>query len=295
VSLPQTIRFVLTHPLNRDRKLQSLWRYLGWQIGSRLVPGPVACDFVEGSRLLVCPGMKGATGNLYAGLHDFEEMALLLHLLRPEDQFVDVGANIGSYTILASAAVGCRCISFEPDANAFAWLQQNISLNDVCDRVETHQQAVGSHLGEIQLTSDLDTTNRVVGPEPQMGKAQSVPLITLDLALEDRQPIAIKIDVEGYETEVLNGAGKVLDSKELCCVLLELNGSGSFYGFDERRMYAQMLDLGFREFQYLPFERALVPLASPGQRNNAILIRDSKRIRDRLKTARHYRVLGSKL
>ena len=45
-------------------------------------------------------GMTGATGNVYCGLHEFEDMALVLHALRPRDLFVDVGANVGSYTVL---------------------------------------------------------------------------------------------------------------------------------------------------------------------------------------------------
>ena len=58
--------------------------------------------------------MTGATGNIYTGLHEFEDMMFLLHLLRPGDIFVDAGANIGSYTVLASAVVGAKSISFEP-------------------------------------------------------------------------------------------------------------------------------------------------------------------------------------
>jgi thymidylate synthase len=58
--------------------------------------------------------MTGATGNIYAGLHEFEDMAFLLHLLRSEDMFADVGSNIGSYTILASGVVGAKSVAFEP-------------------------------------------------------------------------------------------------------------------------------------------------------------------------------------
>jgi hypothetical protein len=54
------------------------------------------------------------TGNLYAGLHEFSEMGFLLHLLRQNDLFVDVGANLGSYTVLASAVCQARNIAFEP-------------------------------------------------------------------------------------------------------------------------------------------------------------------------------------
>ena len=60
----------------------------------------------------------GATGNLYVGLHEFEEMAFLLHFLRRGDLFADVDANVGSYTILAAVAVGTEAIAFEAGKSA---------------------------------------------------------------------------------------------------------------------------------------------------------------------------------
>src|SRR5262245_48181443 len=105
MGLQNSLNFVLRHPLSRGRKFANLKRLFAWQIGSRLVPGPVAINFVNATKLLVRPGMTGATGNIYVGLHEFPEMSFVLHFLRPSDLFVDIGANIGSYTVLAAGAV----------------------------------------------------------------------------------------------------------------------------------------------------------------------------------------------
>ena len=59
-------------------------------------------------------GETGLTGNLYAGLHEFADMAFVMHALRPTDLFVDIGANAGSYTILACAVAKARGCAFEP-------------------------------------------------------------------------------------------------------------------------------------------------------------------------------------
>ena len=67
------------------------------QIGSRLVPGPVLVPFVDSCSLFAQAGMTGITQNIYVGLAEFREMAFLLHVLRPDDLFVDVGANIGTW------------------------------------------------------------------------------------------------------------------------------------------------------------------------------------------------------
>ena len=104
MGLISTARFIIDHPLSRGRKLANLSRFACWQIGARLARGPTVAQFVNSAQLLATPGMAGATGNVYVGLHEFADMSFLLHFLRPNDLFVDVGANIGSYTILASAA-----------------------------------------------------------------------------------------------------------------------------------------------------------------------------------------------
>ena len=70
------------------------------KLGSRLLPGAVLLPFVNEVCLIVRPGMTGATGNVYSDLHEFEDLALVLHALRPDDLFVDIGANVESYLML---------------------------------------------------------------------------------------------------------------------------------------------------------------------------------------------------
>ncbi|MEJ7626598.1 MAG: FkbM family methyltransferase [Ferruginibacter sp.] len=75
--------------------------------------------------------MAGATGNIYMGLHEFPDMGFLLHFLRSEDLFFDIGSNIGSYTILASGQVGAKTFAFEPVPSTFSALHKNILANNL--------------------------------------------------------------------------------------------------------------------------------------------------------------------
>ena len=122
--------YIASHPLTRDRKLRAFTRLLRWQVESRL-RGEVVVPWVEGTRLAARRGMAGATGNIYCGLHEFEDMAFVLHFLRPGDLFVDIGANIGSYTVLASGVRKARTMAFEPDPLTFEALSRNIALNQL--------------------------------------------------------------------------------------------------------------------------------------------------------------------
>ncbi len=82
MSLISTLKFIINHPLNKDNKIAALIRFVKWQCNTRLNPYPIIYPFTTKARLIVQKGMTGATGNLYCGLHDFNDMFFLLHFLR---------------------------------------------------------------------------------------------------------------------------------------------------------------------------------------------------------------------
>lgn len=114
MSLYDTLKVIANHPLNKGRKIRSLIGFVKWQIGSRLVPGQIVYNWVNGTKVIVGPGETGFTGNIYCGLHEFPDMAYVLHVLASEDLFVDIGANVGSYTLLACGAKAAKGYCFEP-------------------------------------------------------------------------------------------------------------------------------------------------------------------------------------
>lgn len=293
MGLLNTYRFIAEHPLTRADKLKAFSRWLRWQIGSRILRWPVAVPFVDDTRLLVKPGMTGATGNIYCGLHEYEDMGFVLHLLRPDDLFVDIGANIGSYTILASAA-GASVISFEPVRTTFEALLDNVHLNRLEARVDARNQAVGRAIGELEMIADQDTTNQALQPgSTYAGKTVRVPLVALDEALQGRVPKLIKIDVEGFETEALAGATETLANPGLWAIVMELNGSGARYGFDEDSLHRHMQSIGFRPCRYDPATRKVIDLN--GERSgsgNTMYLRDPEAIQAEVRKAPVYRVLG---
>jgi len=289
-----TARFIMRHPLNRERKTAALIHWLRWQLGSRLLFGwPVAVPFANGASLLAKPGMTGATGNIYCGLHEFEDMAFVLHFLRPNDLFADIGANIGSYTILA-CTTGARCISFEPVPATYEKFLDNLNLNRSSEQVDARNEAVGQNAGWIEMITDQDTTNQALkSGEKYAGETERVPVTALDKVLQGKIPKLIKIDVECFETEVLAGANQTLMHPQLQAVIMELNGSGVRYGYDENALHLSMLEAGFRSCQYKPMERKIVDLhGNRPETGNTLYIRDLETARNTVKTASRQRVVG---
>jgi FkbM family methyltransferase len=276
-----TFRFLWTHPLLAGRPLYALWRFLGWQLRSRLWPRPVVFAWIGASRLWLRRGWGGLTGNYYAGLYDFEDMGFLLHFLRPGDLFADVGANMGSYTVLAGAVCRARSVSYEPVPSSFERLIANRELNGLGALADCRPRAVGAVAGSVAMTSSYDAMNHVVASGGSAGL--TVPVVTLDEDLAE-VPSLMKIDVEGFESEVLRGARRHLADPRLQAIIIELNGAGRRYGKTDADIHAHLLAAGFGAYRYSPRGRTLTPLAAPGHANT-LYCRDRAFVEARLRSA----------
>jgi FkbM family methyltransferase len=284
------LKFITSHPLNQGHKVKAIFRFVKWQTNTRLNPYPIIYPFTEKSKLIIQKGMTGATQNLYCGLHEYNDMSFLLHFLRAEDSFADIGANIGSYTVLASGHIGAKTFSFEPVPSTFNHLTNNVAINRIENKIIAFNMALGSQHGQFNFTSSYDTMNHVATKNET--NTINVPVETLDHIFENQSiPALLKIDVEGFETEVLMGGVKTLKHKELKAIIIELNGSGKRYGYAEKDIHKTLLNLDFKPFLYNPKERSLTALDTFGTANT-IYVRDVDFVQNRLKTAPKIRILN---
>ena len=290
------IRKIINHPLNQGKPVASIYRFLKWQLGIRIVRCPVVYEWVSGARFIVSKGETGLTGNIYTGLFEFPDMSYLLHVTREEDLFIDIGANVGCYTLLACRSVGSRGVAIEPLPETYSRMVDNIKLNHIEQRVRVYNVGLGEEAGELSFTTNLDTMNHALAPDEIAEGALKVPVVTLDSLLAGDSPTIIKIDVEGFERPVLNGAKEILDNPKLNSVIMELNGSGARYGYDEGEILRLMHDYGFSTYSYDPFRRELVSLEGKNmQEGNTIFIRDIDAVKERLASASKFKILGHEI
>lgn len=278
-AIANLVRATMAHPIAGRQPLRSFSRIVRWQVRSRLTRRPIACRWIGDSLLMVEQGMTGATGNIYFGLHEFADMAVVLHLLRPGDLMLDIGANVGSYTVLAAKVVGAHVHAFEPARETLPRLRANIAANNIAALVTVHDCALGDRDGEIQFSVGLDCLNRVGAP----GASESVTLLRLDSVARDLDPVMLKIDVEGFEPRLFAGAEQTLGKPTLRLIETETTDS---------TILAQLARHGFERRYYDPFTRSLSSASSGIKTNNSLFIRDEAWVADRLRTAPHCDVLG---
>lgn len=288
IQLLKILRFIYNHPFNSENKFGGLVRFFKWQINCRLNPFPILYPYTENSKLIIWKGLTGATGNLYCGLMEYGDMGFLIHFLRPNDLFIDIGANVGVYTILASAEIKAKTVAIEPVPLTFKNLCDNILINHIEDKVKAMNIGLGSKRGKLNFTKSLDTVNHVATENEN--DTIEVEINTLDsILLTEQAPVLLKIDVEGFETEVLIGAAKTLSEKKLKAIIIELNGSGQRYGYDELKIHEKLIEFGFRPFNYNPKIRQLKEIETFGS-HNTIYLRDKEFVENRIISQRNIKI-----
>jgi len=150
--------------------------------------------------------------------------------LRPQDVFWDIGANIGLYSLYAAKRCpSARIHAFEPEARNFSQLQLNLALNR-CDNVAAHQVGVADqvrmsrlYLSRHEAGAAMHSVGRP-GPWNAADTSQPCRAVSIDALVADEHwlcPSLLKIDVDGLEQEILDGARRTLQSGRIRSLLIE--------------------------------------------------------------------------
>ena len=174
-----------------------------------------------------------------------DSLAFFRDYLKEGDRVVDIGANVGDTVLTASIQVGPtgRVVGIEAHPRTFEFLEDNIRLNGVTN-VTLINSAVGATSGTIQFSDDKrDDMNRVGGGDLE------VAIDRLDALIPEALPVALlKVDVEGYEKFVLEGAPEVLRRSQ--SVFFEVSALHfSQFGYMTRDVLCLLLDAGFRLYR----------------------------------------------
>jgi FkbM family methyltransferase len=219
-------------------------------------------------------------------LHEYDDLLFMMRFLRAGDRLIDVGGNAGIYSLLAASTCDAEVEAFEPVPAIANMFERNIRENGFDLRVRLHRKAVGAQVGHIHLSAnDGPTTHQVSAGEQD---SIHVELCRLDDAvLDDGRATLLKIDVEGLEMDVLEGAKKWLASPSLSVILLETSGHGLRYGYDDDELHRLLLRSEFTPVRYHADDNEIERLPVPRTGGNTLYVRSLEDCAERCSASIH--------
>lgn len=221
-------QFLTMHPFKGSGRLKGLVPLF--------VPAPDGPTIVHtnfGFEILVDPVFdKGLEGSIYYhGTYEAGTLNVIKGCLRKGDSFIDIGSNIGLMSLFASQLIGENgtVYSFEPEPETFGILKKNIEINKR-NNILTFDTAIGSETNTATIYSGTRGSRgsaSLIKPDEKNSSGKEVQVQTLDefIAANTISNIRmIKIDVEGWELEVLKGARQLLGNPNAPIVSIEYSG-----------------------------------------------------------------------
>jgi len=211
--------------------VKSLWPHMAkgaaQSVYRATTQGPVRPVAIHGHKMILAANGRYASPDMAAGSYEPETTRLIERLLKPGDCFIDIGAHAGYYSLLAAKRVGPHgnVFAFEPEPMNYHLLVNNIELNGYVN-IRAVRKAIGSLVGSSALfLSGADNGQHSLfrlGP-PEQGDI-SVEVTTLDAFLEAEgwpRVDLIKIDIEGGETNALDGMQRFLQRADPVKLVIE--------------------------------------------------------------------------
>jgi FkbM family methyltransferase len=252
--LRQLLREIVPRPLRNAGRRPASTLAWAWQEAAYYLGWSSSVDVTPDWRVRCHPASRIAFESA-RGEPDFRaEIAGFVRACSPGMRLLDVGAHVGFFTLAALHYGGpdSRAIAVEPSASAMRILGANVRLSGAADRVTLVRAGLGATRGTMRvLTTGAGGLYQVIRPSAPRPDAVEVPAMRLDDLVADRAfaPTHVKIDVEGFETDVLEGGREYL-ARHRPVVFLELHGSLLRQaGGDPARTLALLGEYGYRAYE----------------------------------------------
>ena len=193
------------------------YRHARWQIDTRILKRKAARVKVQGSWMFLDLVHPGISKSLYVhGIREAVHTDLIKEVLEPGMTVLDIGANIGYYAFLEARLVGPSgtVLAVEPDPRNIAMLRRGIEANGYEDIIEVSAMGMSNVVGEQEmLLSEKTNLNTFVLPDNRAAEQTiTLPVTTVDRFLAERKTDVdlVRMDVEGFEVEILDGMTETL-------------------------------------------------------------------------------------
>jgi FkbM family methyltransferase len=223
----ESLKNLFKNQYNKAHPFFAIRRFIFWKIIRLLRLNDIQYSIWGDRKINLNSNSFHSMWLMYNYIVDWEEFNLIQDFIKNDDQVFDIGTNIGYYTIWISKFITSGKIHcFEPDKANFQKLKKNVELNQLQHITKLNNIAVNDVNGTLSFTSGLDGQNHI-----NLKKSNNninVVAMRLDSYVKENDLAKIsylKIDVEGFEFNVLKGAENLLKEKKIEIIQLEINNT----------------------------------------------------------------------
>lgn len=239
-------KYSLSHPIVDE---------LHWYLINRFLHSspPIILREIQGSKMFLDLSDRGICKDLFLyGIRERKCTRIFKKELEEGMKVMDIGANIGYYTLIVASIVGNsgKVYAVEPDSRNFGLLKKNIEVNSYKNRVEPYNVAIGDENGEgLLLESECSNLRSIAkASDHQKISIERTRMVTVDEFLGNRPVDFIKMDVEGFEYYIIKGMTKTLNKNMPLKLFIEVHPEQirNYYGESVETMLESLSSANFK-------------------------------------------------
>ena len=274
-----------------------LQTYPGWRLGSGErrsgslatwfrrqlwygISSPVLTPWLEGLRVYAYPQNELSRCVFVTGRYEPNEFYFLARILKPGMTFVDVGANVGLYSLFASRKVGDngQVLAIEPSSRECERLLRNVRVNSVSN-IRLVRKAVSDSSGyaDLLVAADVRSGHNTLGAltsDTPLAMTEKVPTERLD-AIVSQEHLSrldiMKLDIEGAEFKALQGAAEVIERFRPILLLECADSALGHQGSSSTQVWEFLHQRQYRIYKFDPRTGAVIAGGGPEHQGENII------------------------
>ena len=209
----------------RFRKFKIIFKVLFWKIYF-VIFNTVTIKWFNDTYLKIYKNNSSSKSCLYFGLPDYEEMEFLKRLVKKNDVFFDIGANVGIYSLFVTSISRCLTFSLEPDNYSRKILYENIKINKLSFKIKVQKQVIGNSNSIVYFSNLKSSTENKILKFQTKNNVVLKKSMQLDYYIKKfpKKNLIIKIDTEGAEFDILRFS-KLIYEKNILALIIEVSNS----------------------------------------------------------------------
>lgn len=271
-----SLRSLLDAPYNKAHLSFAYYRFILWKLIRFFRLQNYKMTIWKDRKVLIHYDSVQSMWLMYNYWVDWEEFHLIKDSFKEDAVALDIGSNIGLYSLWMSKFIKKGTIhSFEPDKRNFERLQNNIALNNLSGIVRLNKAGVSNKTGVVYLSQHADVLNHIVYDKTP--DAVEISTVTLDEYANKngiRRINYLKIDIEGFEMLAFRGGENLLKNGQIDVIQLEINSALSNSGVTEQQLVSYLESFGYYLAYYDINNKKLQKIAYTKDRENYFAVRE---------------------